>query len=155
MRTAEELNSMFELRAGVLYRKSTGRPSCVENRPHRRSNVYGKGKERYYDHHIVWVMIGRPPVKAIDHIDGNPANNDPSNLREATQAQNLRNRRISSHNTSGVKGVYWNKRIGKWHARVTVDGSVHHLGYHEDLEAADLIATLAREKYHGEFARHS
>ena len=40
-------------------------------------------------------------------------------------------------NTSGVKGVYWNKDAGKWKARIAVDRQDKHLGYFEDiLEAA-------------------
>jgi hypothetical protein len=46
----------------------------------------------------------------IDHIDRNPGNNHPDNLRKATTQENARNSKHRSNNTSGVKGVYWAKQ---------------------------------------------
>ena len=33
-------------------------------------------------------------------------------------------------------------------------GKAKNFGSFKDLELADLVATMVREKYHGEFARH-
>lgn len=42
-------------------------------------------------HRVIWKMVkGNDPVNVIDHIDGNPLNNDPKNLQDITQSQNLR-----------------------------------------------------------------
>ena len=41
-------------------------------------------------HRLIWKMInGNDPVNVIDHIDGNPLNNNVSNLQDITQQQNL------------------------------------------------------------------
>lgn len=90
----------------------------------------------------------------IDHIDGNPGNNRIENLREVTRSQNLMNSKIRSDNKSGVKGVYWNKEKRKWKTTVKMNGKEIFLGYHDFKEEAAAAAKAAREKYHGEYARH-
>ena len=50
-----------------------------------------KGRKRNYSvHRIVYLALIGPldPEKVINHIDGNPLNNSPSNLELVTQAQN-------------------------------------------------------------------
>ena len=43
---------------------------------------------------IIWKIVnGKDPDQVIDHIDGNPANNRISNLRDVTQRENSLNRR--------------------------------------------------------------
>lgn len=55
-------------------------------------------------HRVVWMLVnGEWPPAMIDHINGNPADNRPENLRVATTAQNQHNRKASS--SCGFKGV--------------------------------------------------
>lgn len=58
-------------------------------------------------HNIVYEMHNGTlkDGEIIDHIDGNIDNNSPSNLRVASTLINARNRKIASHNTTGVTGV--------------------------------------------------
>jgi hypothetical protein len=68
---------------------------------HRDPNGYGKSTISYngvryilFQHRVVFALTqGRWPHLVIDHIDGNPRNNDPANLRDVSQAVNLLNRR--------------------------------------------------------------
>jgi hypothetical protein len=62
----------------------------------------------------------------IDHIDGNPLNNNIKNLRPATEMQNHHNMGISKRNKSGIKGVCWDKSKNKWFARCNFDYKSHH-----------------------------
>ena len=66
--------------------------------------------------------------KCIDHIDNNRQNNNLINLRFATTTQNAQNAKISSKNTSGTKGVYWNKNRNKWRAQIMINGKNINLG---------------------------
>jgi len=86
----------------------------------------------------------------VDHIDRNPSNNIFENLRAATRQQNNSNSGIRKDNTSGVKGVTWHNN--RWDVRVGFNKKRIHLGCFEDLELAELVAEMGREKYHGAFA---
>jgi hypothetical protein len=90
----------------------------------------------------------------VDHIDGNPSNNRIENLRGATNAQNLQNAKIHQNNTSGIKNVHFDKQKNRWNVQLRIDKKIKHFGLYKDLELAELVATEARNKYHGDFARH-
>ena len=91
--------------------------------------------------------------KEVDHKDGNSLNNKVNNLRESTLAQNKHNRKISKNNTSGHKGVYWNKASGKWMVRINANGKSYYFGTYVNKEDAIKVAIAARKKLHGEFGR--
>jgi hypothetical protein len=63
-----------------------------------------------------------------DHRDHNGLNNQRSNLREATHAENMRNRLPASGHSSRFKGVYWDKGTLKWRAYIEIDGVRRQLG---------------------------
>lgn len=67
------------------------------------------------------VIINTPKGLYIDHIDGDGLNNQKSNLRVCSNAENARNRGANLNNTSGYKGVTWHKRMKKWVVQITVD----------------------------------
>src|SRR5258708_36828125 len=50
-----------------------------------------------------------PKFERVDHEDGDGLNNQKGNLRNANQMQNCHNRRMMSTNTSGFKGLQFNK----------------------------------------------
>lgn len=90
-----------------------------------------------------------------DHIDGDGLNNQRENLREATAQQNGWNKRISSHNTSGIRGVSLDKKTGKWVATIYVGWRPKRLGKFPTKEAAAEAWLEAARKYRGEFVRDS
>jgi len=98
------------------------------------------------------VIIGVCPPQQVDHIDHNGLNNRRKNLRKCTNSQNMANRRTQSNNTSGYKGVSWNKRMQKWRVRIFANGREFCGGYYTQIEdaarAADKIAII----HHGKFA---
>jgi hypothetical protein len=92
------------------------------------------------------------PKRQTDHINGNGLDNRRANLRDCTVAQNMANRGPASHNTSGIKGVYWFPQGKRWSAQIKANGVSKFLGYfHTKAEAAEVYAKAARE-LHGEFA---
>lgn len=93
-------------------------------------------------------ILGAPDGMSVDHIDGNGLNNTRANLRLATQSQNLCNRAAKS----GYKGVDFQKRNGKWRARIKLNRKEIHIGEFTDAESAARAYDEAAKKYHGEFA---
>ena len=89
----------------------------------------------------------------IDHLDGNTLNNQKSNLRICTQSQNCSNQKISILNTSGYKGVLYNKKNKRYYARITVNRRLFSLGGYICIKEAASAYNNAAQKYHGEFAK--
>ena len=109
--------------------------------------------KRYPAHRIAWLMTyGYMPQKHIDHINRVKDDNRIANLREATPAENGHNTKKPSHNTSGYKGVCWEKKSRKWHARISIDGKRQHIGYYDTAEDAASAYDLAAIELHGDFA---
>jgi hypothetical protein len=102
-------------------------------------------------HRLVWELAGRPPASIIDHVDGQSLNNSEKNLRDGTLG-NAKNRQRQRSNTSGVIGVSWCKRTGKYVAKICGDGRRIHIGYFSDIEAARAARDAAAIRYHEEFA---
>ena len=97
-------------------------------------------KQRYSKRvHILVAnaFIANPDEKAcVDHIDNIKSNNNINNLRWATNSENQHNKSMMSNNTSGVKGVVWDKDRNKWRAQIMIDGMQIYLGLFENLEDA-------------------
>lgn len=111
------------------------------------------GRE-YYAHRLAWFYFhGVWPDHHIDHIDRNRAFNAIHNLRAASQLQNNQNQTLKSNNTSGVKGVTWHKKAGKWMAQIREPNGKHrYLGLFADLEGAKTAYETASAAYHAEFS---
>lgn len=92
-----------------------------------------------------------PPGMVIDHIDGNRVNNAPSNLRIVRPRDNCRNlTRTPSHNrSSGLIGVSFYARTGRWRAYIVVNNRSRHIGYFATREEARGAYLAEKEKHHG------
>lgn len=91
----------------------------------------------------------------VDHIDRNGLNNTRANLRIATNAQNVANRKISSNNTTGVLGVYVIRKTKdgrEFAAQIGVNGVKVYLGAFHSLEEAKAARMEAAKLYHKDFA---
>lgn len=69
--------------------------------------------------HRLLLNVNNPRIQ-VDHADRNGLNNQRSNLRIVTVAQNAQNRKLPITNTSGFKGIVWMKRSQKWAAQVRI-----------------------------------
>lgn len=103
-------------------------------------------------HRIIFLMHHGFLPEEVDHINGDPLDNRIENLRAATHAQNLRNMKTPSNNTSGRKGVYWHKATGKWTAGIRHNGKWTHLGTFNDYSDAVKRREDAESKVYGEFS---
>ena len=110
----------------------------------------------YRLHRLVWIYHNGdiPDKMLVDHIDGNPLNNKIENLRLSTNSQNICNSKIPSTNTSGVKGVHWDKSNNKWRAQMKINHKTKNLGSFDTIEEAETVVIALRNNLHGEFARH-
>lgn len=137
-----------------LIGKKFGRLTVVrlsENRSHNRENIWecicqcgGKTKARTSD-----LQTGH--IRSCGCLMIEFAN---KNVRKAIESDRYKGTKIGrlkagkpSNNTSGCKGVYWNKNEGKWHARITFKNKVHSLGRYENKEDAIKARKEAEEKF--------
>lgn len=107
----------------------------------------------YKVHRLIFMWHHGFFPENIDHIDGNSLNNRIENLRAVSPKDNSRNKSISKNNTSGYKGVSWDKRKEKWAASIMVNRKHIFLGYHDDPAVAHEAYKKAAANYHGDFAR--
>jgi hypothetical protein len=141
--TEEELGFMrkhFFHEEGKLFRISVyGKIREITNKDrggYIRANVMGTV---VFAHRIVWFLeTGEFPYENIDHKDGNPANNNPNNLRLFSEKENSRAFcKPTKNSSSKYRGVAWHKGGKKWVAQITNDYQPNYLGLFEsEVEAA-------------------
>lgn len=145
----EEIRKSFKFEDGVLYRWFRGMYwRTVRISKSHRSDGYAettfKGRKILVHRLVFALSCGEfDQSQLIDHIDGEPLNNNINNLRIVTQRQNQQNRKI--HREGRLLGCSFHKRSKKWEARIHVNGKNIFLGYWDSQdEASDAyIAALA------------
>lgn len=158
MITQELVKELFKYKDGELYWKiSNGKvkignkAGCSDTKGYLRTTIKGK---LYKNHQIIFLMFYGYIPKITDHINGIKYDNRIENLREAKLSQNAQNAKMPKTNTSGVKGVSWNKRAKKWHVQLHVNGELKYFGRYYCIQFAEFVANIMRHKYHGEFANN-
>lgn len=125
---------------------------CVDTLGYRYIALTIIKKERWASHRLAWLFVhGKWPAHHIDHVNGDTADNRIANLREATNAENIRNRGATKISTSGFKGVYRNGKFG-WMGKIEVDYKQIYLGTYPTKEAAYAAYCEAAIRLNGEFA---
>lgn len=153
MITQEILKKHFRYLDGYFIRIDSKRKSDPRNIKSEYQTTMFKGK-LYKTHRLIFMYHHGYIPEQVDHIDGNKHNNKIENLRPATQSKNSMNIKLRSDNTSGSKNVYWEGDRKKWRVIVHKQGRSVYSKRFDDKELADLVAIMAREKYHKEFANH-
>lgn len=126
----------------------------VSNKGYLCINLYKQSKVyKFQIHRLLAIAFIPNPLglPVINHIDGNPLNNDLNNLEWCTQAENIKhawntglctNRHTNasvkrSSSTSKYKGVSWAASRNKWAVYITVDKKRIGLGrFTDEVEAA-------------------
>lgn len=98
------------------------------------------------------AIMSTPKGMHTDHVNGNKLDNRKSNLRVCTPAQNTAYRVKSKNNSSGYKGVCWDKTKNKWLASIMVSRKSIYLGRYDSRETAYSAYKNASKKYFGEYA---
>lgn len=98
-------------------------------------------------------LIYSPPAESlVDHINGDKLDNRKANLRICNKSQNGCNTSLSKANTSGVKGVWFDKARKKWVAEMMHQGVKYRLGDSYDFVEACQLRAEAEEKYQKDFS---
>jgi hypothetical protein len=94
-------------------------------------------KKAHYATQLAWFWTtGEWPSDKL-LFDGEHGPSVPfAKLRLATQSEIVAASKINSLNTSGIKGVSWQKAKAKWVAMITRDGTQYYLGNFDTKEAA-------------------
>jgi hypothetical protein len=91
------------------------------------------------------LLTDAPLGLMVDHIDRNGLNNQRSNLRLVTNAENGQNRTLHQRNnkSSGVRGVTKTEQ-GRWRASYILNQQYYHVGIFDTVEEAAEAVRKAR-----------
>lgn len=151
--TAKELRGLFDYDqdTGDFRRRSSGR-LAGSTRPDGYRLISVK-RRLYYAHRLAWLYVyGEWPSSTLDHRNGDNGDNRIANLRLATYSQNNANRRRHRDGTSGMKGVTFRPKRGKWVAQMGVGGKSVYIGIYSTAEEARAAYVAASKKVYGEFS---
>ena len=82
----------------------------------------GKGRILYIHRLVAFSFCEKQDnYNVVDHIDRNPLNNHYKNLRWVNMSLNSKNKKTQVDNTSGHKGISYNKRDDVWQVSWYVD----------------------------------
>ena len=100
----------------------------------------------YFAHRLAFLYVLNRVPEQVDHKDRTKDNNRWLNLLPANNSTNQRNTGIRKTNTSGYKGVSYNKQKSKWIARITFRGVDTYIGAYQTREAAALARELKEKE---------
>jgi hypothetical protein len=159
----EELRHYFDYRpdTGELFWRNPPAGQGQRRKPGDSAGCPGKkgyllvvlNRQTIFVHRVCHALIhGFLSQEQIDHKDRNPQNNRADNLREATHAQNIHNRK--GMKGIDIKGVYRCRVMGNYYYRAVIraEGKTYELGVHKTPLDAAKAYNEAAVRLHGEFA---
>lgn len=145
-----EFNKYFTYDSGLLIsRRTNDVAGYIRDDNYIVVNFQGRN---YLSHRIIWELFNGkvPDGYIVDHIDGNPGNNDIQNLRLATVSENVSN---SIGRGSLPKGVTYTK--GKYQAQISFKGTNIYLGRYSTPDEAEEVYKSKSIELYGEYSLHS
>lgn len=138
----------YDPETGVFRRKTAWRRGRAVGASDGRYLVMSIDRRKVYLHRLAWLyMTGRWPENKIDHINGDPADNRFSNLREASDEINSQNlRSAKARNATGLLGV--SRKRHRYEARIYFAGRQVRLGVFDAPEEAHSAYVEAKRKFH-------
>ena len=152
---AEVVRRFFDYKDGALVWKVKKGRANIGDTAWRGSHGYKMltfNRQKYQEHRLIWAWHYGDVPDFLDHIDGDFNNNRVENLRPATHQQNMRNRKMPSHNKTGIKGVYMAK--DRFRGFIAAGKDKRFFGPFSSLEEAAACVASARANMHKEFANH-
>lgn len=125
-------HSLFSIWRGIRRRCYESKHQAYKDYGGRGISVCSEWKTNFKSFYDWAIKNGWKEGLTIDRVD-NDGNYEPENCQFISQAENnVKQRLIRSNNTSGYKGVHFNKREQKYAARIQIAGQTFHLGYFAD-----------------------
>ena len=166
MVTQEQLHDLFEYRedgnlirrvavrgpGGQIGRAIGSMSNGGKDRPDKKYMTTKIAGQYYYVHKLIYLYHHGYMPEQVDHINRNSLDNRIENMRAATPSQNCSNRRLFKNNTSGFRGVAWDKIHKKWTSYISFGGKRKNLGYYDDIDDAAKRSESARNEFHGDYA---
>ncbi|WP_439559837.1 HNH endonuclease [Roseinatronobacter sp.] len=160
--TAERLRHLldYDLKTGVftwrVQRGSRVKPGDIAGTPNEKGYIVIRidGKQ-YRAHRLAFLHKDGewPEGKQVDHRNGTHGDNRWDNLRVATPSQNQWNRGQQRNNTSGYRGVSFDKTRRKWVAYIRVNGRSRRLGRFPTARKASAAYEAEAQRIRGEYYR--
>ena len=148
--TQEKLKALFDYdkNTGNFIRRYTTSSNAKKNTIAGYINKDGYVKisidgKKYLAHRLVWLYVyGYMPTQ-IDHIDHNRANNTLHNLRDITQKENTKNTSLRKDNTTGISGIYYDKKRKSFKVQIAKDGKDLFFGRYKNFNEAVKVRNSA------------
>lgn len=99
-----------------------------------------------------WFMEYNELPEVVDHKDRVKLNDNISNLRNCTHAQNMQNQKKAPGGSSKYIGVYWDRIRKRWTAEIHAHGKKYFLGRFKDEKEAARAYDKGAKIHHKEFA---
>ena len=84
--------------------------------------------------HVISLHLREKGYEVATLSNRNKLDNRKENLRTCSDQENMCNRTKQSNNTSGYKGVSWDKKLCKWLAKITYKRKQIYLGIFNDIK---------------------
>jgi hypothetical protein len=155
-----EISNLGQVRS--LHNKGTGKKGGLLSYHlcHKGYLVSNLSKESKLQHIKIHRLVAEAFVEKthyeqnqVDHINGVKTDNRASNLRWVTSQQNCMNRGVQKSNTSGHKGVYFNKKLVKWCVQINYQNKRIYGGLFSGFEEAVAKRKELEAQYFGDYAR--
>jgi hypothetical protein len=109
-------------------------------------------RKKYLAHILAWLIVyGQRPARFIDHKNLDKKDNRIDNLRLADFGENSVNASVRSDNTSGFRGVFFEKRRQRWIVYATKNGVRRQFGSFKEKHLAAKTHARVAEQIYGEF----
>lgn len=154
--TQDQLKELlhYDPETGVFTNKVTRNPRAKQGAIAGSLNTLGYvviqiSMQKIHAHRLAWLYVyGCWPKNQIDHINRIRNDNRLCNLRDVTSSENIHNTSDNRKNTSGYRGVTWNRDRGKWQAQIMASKQYFHLGLYDSPEEAFAVVSAKRRELH-------
>lgn len=110
--------------------------------------AFKNNKKNILLHRYILNLKHNEADEVVDHINRNRLDNRRDNLRIVNCSVNAINSKLSTRNTSGHKGITWDKSRGKWKATLNVNHKCYYIGRFDDLNEAIKSRKVYEKLYH-------